>query len=79
MPSWTWYALWGLKVNEGVTPWSLSIKQADVFDSIQRDPHCNLSRKQKVEHDNLKLKLVFSRRVGHLISEVRTFSNRGFT
>ncbi len=43
VPSWTWHAVWSLKVNGGVTPRSFSIKQADVFNSVKGDAHGNLS------------------------------------
>lgn len=46
MPSWTWHAVWGLEVNDGVTPRSFSIKQADVLNSMKGDAHPNLSEKK---------------------------------
>lgn len=42
MSSWTWYAVWSLKVNNGVAPWSFPIKQADVLNSVKGDAHRNL-------------------------------------
>lgn len=48
MPSWTWHAVWSLKVNDGVTPWSFSVKQTDVLDSVKGDAHSNL---QEMKHD----------------------------
>lgn len=45
MSSWTWNATWSLKVNDSVTPWSLSIKQTYVLNSVEGDAHCNLSQK----------------------------------
>ncbi len=34
VPSWTWRAFWGVKVNDRVTPRRFSIEQADVLDSV---------------------------------------------
>lgn len=42
-----WYAVWILKVNQVVAPWSFSIKHPDVFDSVQGDAHGNLEEKKK--------------------------------
>lgn len=41
------YAIWILKVNQVVAPWSFSIKHPDVFDSVQWDAHGNLGEKKE--------------------------------
>lgn len=55
VPSWRRHAVWSLKVNGGLAPWSFSIKQADVLDSMEGDAHRNLSqmkhRVKMVEQD----------------------------
>lgn len=44
VPSWAWHAVWKIKVNWGVTPWSFPIEHADVFNSMKGDSHRNLSQ-----------------------------------
>lgn len=39
-------AVWILKANEVVAPWSFSIKHPDVFNSVQGDAHCDLEKKK---------------------------------
>lgn len=53
MPSRTWNAVRGVKVDNGVTPRTLSIKHTDVLNSVKWDAHCNLSEiKQIFKHSS---------------------------
>lgn len=42
--SWAWHTLWSVKVNWGIAPWSFSIENTDVFNSMKGDSHRNLSQ-----------------------------------
>lgn len=67
VPSWARHALRSLKVNDGVTPWRLSIKQADVLNSIKGNAHRNLPEMKRLV-EGLQLWLLVS-----LAGELLTF------